>query len=112
MPLFEYRCSGCGKKFTHLVGMTADSTDPKCPKCGCAEATKLISRFSRLRSEDEKLGALEESALSSNLEDPRSASRFMREMGRELAEDGEEDFDEFVEEAEREIYDGESGEGE
>ncbi len=90
--------------------MTADSREPKCPKCGSADVTKLISRFQRLRSEDEKLDAMEDAALAGDPDDPRAMSRMMREMGRELAEDGEEDIDEFIEEAEREMYDGESGE--
>ena len=107
MPLFEYRCRKCGKKFAKLVGMTADSTDPACPSCGGKDLTKLISRFMRVRSEDEKLDSLEDAALSAGTEDPRSMSRLMGEMAREMGEDLGEDADELMEEAEREIYDGE-----
>jgi putative FmdB family regulatory protein len=107
MPLFEYRCGKCGRKFAKLVGMTADSTEPACPNCGSKELTKLISRFMRVRGEDEKLDAFEDAALSAGAEDPRSMSRLMGEMAREMGDDLGEDADELVAEAEREIYDGE-----
>ena len=106
MPLFEFRCSKCGKKFAQLIGMTADSSIPACPRCGGTEVEKLISRFLRLRSEDDKLDALEDAALAGDVDDPRAASRWIREMGKEMDEDLGEDSDEFVEEAERELYDG------
>jgi len=54
MPLFEYRCNGCGKKFSLLVGMTAVKAELRCPKCGATKATKLISRIARTpKSEDD-----------------------------------------------------------
>jgi putative FmdB family regulatory protein len=54
MPLFEYRCDKCGKRFTFLVGVTADKSKPSCPKCGGRKITKLISRIARVgRSKDD-----------------------------------------------------------
>jgi putative FmdB family regulatory protein len=54
MPLFEYRCDKCGKRFTFLVGMTADKSKPSCPKCAGRKVTKLISRIARVgRSKDD-----------------------------------------------------------
>lgn len=107
MPVYDFRCSQCNKRFSQLIGMTADSRDPACPHCGSTEVRKLISRFMRLRSDDERLESFEDAALAGNPDDPRAMSRLMREMGREMAEDGEDDIDQFVEEAEREMYDGE-----
>lgn len=106
MPLFEYRCDDCAAKFTQLVGMTADSREPKCPKCGSANARKLVSRFLRLRSEDEKLDSLEDAAIG-DMDNPAAMGKLMREIGKDLGEDGE-DMDEYLDEAERELYDGEA----
>lgn len=106
MPLFEFRCRSCKRRFTQLVGMTTDSREPACPSCGSADVHKLVSRFQRLRSDDERLDEFEDAALAGDPDDPRAMSRLMREMGRELAEDGEDDFEELMEEAEREAYDG------
>ena len=107
MPIFEYRCSGCKTKFSQLVGMTADSHEPKCPKCGSADVHKLISRFSRMRSEGDQLDAFEDAAISAG-DDPAAMSKLMAEMGKQIGEDGEDGIDEYVEEAQREIYDGQS----
>ena len=40
MPIFEYRCDDCGKKFEAFV--TAERT-PECPGCRSANLAKLLS---------------------------------------------------------------------
>ena len=57
MPLFEYRCSECGKRFTLLVGVTAEKTPLRCPKCGSRKATKLMSRIAPVVSGEEDFEA-------------------------------------------------------
>lgn len=42
MPIFEYRCEGCGKRFEKLV---RGDEDVRCPDCGSGGVTKLFSRF-------------------------------------------------------------------
>ena len=58
MPVYEYRCGQCRKKFSALIGMVAEPGDEKCPNCGSLDTTKLISRFFRLRSEDDRVDEL------------------------------------------------------
>ena len=58
MPLFEYRCKNCQRRFTALVGVVADAKPPACPSCKSTGLTKLMSRVSALRSEDALLDAL------------------------------------------------------
>ena len=54
MPLFEYRCNQCRRKFSLLVGVTAEKAKLECPRCGSRKATKLISRIARTsKSEDD-----------------------------------------------------------
>ena len=109
MPVYEYRCSGCGRKFAKLVGMVAGSSDGTvCPSCGSTEATRLISRFTRVRGEDERLDALENAALAGG-DVPGSMGRLLGGMGRGMSEDGDDGIDELMEESERELYDGPSG---
>ena len=42
MPIFEYRCVGCGHGFEQLVLKT--SGPPACPACGSTDLEKLLSR--------------------------------------------------------------------
>lgn len=53
MPLFEYRCKECGRRFALLVGMTAEKAKLECPACGSRKATKLISRIARVPRDDD-----------------------------------------------------------
>lgn len=107
MPVYEYGCAKCGKKFAKLVGMVAGASEDgiACPKCGSADVKRLISRFARTKSEDERLDSFEEAAFA-GADDPAAMSRLMREMGREIGDDGEGDIEEYLEESERELYDG------
>lgn len=104
MPVYEFRCGKCGKKFAQLIGVTADSKEPHCKYCGSHDVARLVSRFARIRSEDEKLDALEDAALAGDADDPKSMRRLMGEMAREMGDDLGEDVDELLDESERELY--------
>jgi len=43
MPLYEYRCRGCGDTFETLRGSHDKDADVECPQCGEKKAEKLIS---------------------------------------------------------------------
>ena len=45
MPIFEYRCGECRKKFERIVLSASAREVPACPHCGGAKAEKLVSRF-------------------------------------------------------------------
>ncbi len=96
MPIFEFKCARCGQKFSQLIGMTADSSDPACPNCASTGLTRLVSRFSRPRSEEQRLDSLEDAALSGDMDDAGSARRWAKEMGDEMGEDIGEDFEEYL----------------
>jgi putative FmdB family regulatory protein len=44
MPIYEYRCKGCGETFEELVSASAKSSPP-CPGCGATGAKRLYSMF-------------------------------------------------------------------
>ena len=44
MPIFEYRCTSCGERYETLVSR-AERATPRCPRCGGAQAERLISTF-------------------------------------------------------------------
>ena len=104
MPLYEYECRKCGKEFTFLVGVIAENTDPRCPHCRSKRLTKLISRVSRVRGEEEALDRLTDMAEHLDLDDPKAVRDPTRKMGKELGgEMGEDLGDEFEEMFEEEM---------
>jgi len=46
MPIYSYICKECGNAFDLLVGVTAGSSEKKCPKCGSQKIEKTLSSFS------------------------------------------------------------------
>ena len=110
MPIFEFSCNNCNRKFSALVGVVASAQPPACPKCGGADLKKLVSRFACVRSEDEALDSLAEAADSADLEDPKTMRQFMKQMSKEMGEDMDgEDFEEMMEAAMEEEAAGEGG---
>lgn len=88
MPIFEYRCQTCQRKFSALIGMTQEPDDEKCPHCGGRDTVKLVSRFARYRSEDDRVDELADRLESmGEPESPTQMREMMKEMGRAMDED-------------------------
>lgn len=98
MPVFEYRCDACGRRFSALVGMTAGADEVRCPYCGGGSASKLVSRPGRYRTEDDRIDEVAE-RLESMDEDasPSVIRERMREVGKALDEDASDEFEEMFE---------------
>lgn len=100
MPLFDYRCADCKKRFTLLLGVVAEQQEEKCPHCGSGNVSRLISRFARLRSEDDLIENLADPSKAGDWEDPKQLQSWMKRMGKEMGEDLGDDFDELMEDSE------------
>ncbi len=100
MPLYDYKCTDCGTQFTLLMGVVAEGPNETCPHCGSGQVSRLISRFSRLRSEDEIVDSLADPSRFGDLDDPEEMRGFMRNAASELGDDLGDDFDEALDEAE------------
>lgn len=103
MPIYEYRCKKCGKRFSVLTLRVGERVTPKCERCGSQAADRLMSRFAMPKSEDARLDALSDPSSFSGLDenDPKSMARWMRKMGREMGEDfADEDVDGMIDEME------------
>ena len=44
MPIFEYKCSDCGRTFEELVS-SGDRDKVKCPGCGSKSTERQLSTF-------------------------------------------------------------------
>ena len=95
MPVYEYRCEACGRKFSALVGMTAEPDDEACPHCGSKQAQRLVSRFARYRNEDGRLDEI--AGRLDTMSDPDSPAE-MRAMAREIGKAMDEDVSDEMEE--------------
>lgn len=98
MPIYEYRCKECNKKFSRLVGMLQMDDPMECPQCGATDAQRLISRFRRLRTEDQMIDDLaDEVETMGEPDSPQAMKGFMRDMSAAMDEDPHE-FEQMWEE--------------
>jgi putative FmdB family regulatory protein len=102
MPIYEYRCTDCGRLTSVLVRSFSQTPDPKCGRCGGANLRKLVSRFSTVKSDDARLDDMADPSHYSDLDenDPKSVARWARKMSSELGEDIGPEFDEAIDELE------------
>ena len=56
MPIYEYRCQGCGRVFEEFVRF-GDDPELKCPGCGGAEARKVFSLFGTSSANSGSIGS-------------------------------------------------------
>src|ERR1051325_11540118 len=81
MPILEFTCDTCTRRFSALVGVIANARPPACPKCGGTELTNVVSRFARARSEDDALESLADETAYGDIEnDPKAMRKFVKEM--------------------------------
>jgi putative FmdB family regulatory protein len=50
MPIYEFRCEGCGHQFSLLLPMSQSNAECACPRCHAPGARRLISSFAALGS--------------------------------------------------------------
>jgi len=100
MPIYEYRCLDCKKKVSVFFRSLSavDHSAARCPICGGAHLTRLVSRVRAIRSEESRLDGLADDAALSGLDenDPKSMGRWMRKMASEAGEEMPPEFDEVV----------------
>src|SRR5262245_18095796 len=98
MPIYEFECRQCRRKFGTLVMSRARLAEVRCKSCGSAELERLWSRFAAPRSEEARMDSLADPGNLAGLDenDPQSVARLMKKMGREMGEDMGEDFDQAL----------------
>jgi len=101
VPIYEYHCPDCRKRVSLFIRSISNPGTPACPRCGGQRLERLMSRFARVRSEDDRLDAMADPSSFGDLDenDPASVARWAKKMGKELGEDVGEDFDQMVDEA-------------
>jgi putative FmdB family regulatory protein len=44
MPVYEYRCEGCGERFEEFLSISTKPAPP-CPTCGSEKIERLLSKI-------------------------------------------------------------------
>jgi hypothetical protein len=78
--------------------MIVSPGDSSCPYCKSLEVDKLVSRFARARSEDDRIDEIADRLESMDEPDSPTAMRgMMREMGKAMDEDLSDEMEEMLE---------------
>lgn len=104
MPIYEYECAKCHRRTSVLTMRISEKVDAVCQHCGSAKLARLMSRFAMPKSEAARMDALSDPAMFGDLDenDPKSAARVMRRLGKEMGEEmGGPEMDQAIEELER-----------
>ena len=104
MPLYEFRCDECKKRFDVFLTYTEyDHYQASCPACGTMKVRRYIRRVRVSRGDDTRLASLADDGNLDALDsDPRALGRMMRQMKNEVgADDLPGEFDEVVSRLER-----------
>ncbi|GBD26200.1 hypothetical protein HRbin30_01530 [bacterium HR30] len=103
MPIYEFRCRKCRRRFSILTLRVGESYEVRCEHCGSTEAERLLSRFAMPKSEEARMEALSDPSRFGDLDenDPKSLARWMRSVGKEMGEEfSGDDFEEMIDELE------------
>jgi len=106
MPIYEYQCRDCGKRFSFLIFSIKEEFEPRCSFCGSINTRRLISRVRVLKSEEARLENLADPSKFADLDekDPASVARWMKKFGKEMGEDLGPEFEEELDKAVQEEY--------
>ena len=99
MPIYEFHCSDCGRRFSTLVGMTAEADSERCPHCGSERSQRLVSRIARFRSEDGRIDEIADRfETMGEPESPAAMREMVKDMGRAMDDDMADEMEEMYEE--------------
>ncbi len=99
MPIYDYRCASCRKRFAvfyRSFGHVADAV--ACQHCGSADVARLAPRVALMTSEDARLDRLSDPSSLGEVDenDPASVARWAKRLGHEMGEDLGDEFDDAM----------------
>ncbi len=95
MPIYEYRCRKCHRKFEKLTFRVSEDVSTDCSHCGSVEVERIPSRVRVRMSEETRMERMADPSRFSGIyeNDPKSMARWMKSMTKEMGDDLGEDFD-------------------
>jgi putative FmdB family regulatory protein len=107
MPLYDYFCQDCQRRFDVFMTYAEYGSKPMtCPHCQSGNVRRRLPRVRVAKSEESRFdsmaGDLSDPAAMAGLEnDPQAMGRMMRKMGREMGEELPPEFNEVVDRLEK-----------
>jgi len=107
MPLYDYFCLDCQKRFDVFMTYTEYGTAPvTCSACGSKNVRRRVPRVRMAKSDESRMDSLagdisDPSALAGLESDPQAMGRLMRKMGNEMGEQLPPEFNDVVDRLEK-----------
>ncbi|MGH9339803.1 MAG: FmdB family zinc ribbon protein [Acidobacteriota bacterium] len=97
MPVYEYCCRSCERRFSRFFWRMSDAEGTQC-RCGSADLEQLFSRVAMMKSEESRLESMADPSKWGDIDenDPKSMARMMKKLGGELGEDLGPEFNQVV----------------
>ncbi len=67
MPIYEYRCDKCNKKFDMLHKSSVTTDEVVCPNCGSKQNKKLFSSFAAKADSHADFGGCSDGSCQTNI---------------------------------------------
>jgi putative FmdB family regulatory protein len=98
MPIYEYRCRGCGKRVAVFQRSLSVAVTAACDGCGSGDLSRLVSKFSTRRSGDDMFDGFDDAGGVGDFDesDPQSMARWARKMRDEMGEEGGPELDDMI----------------
>ena len=101
VPIYEYECQACEAVSGFLVMKKEDEKKIACLRCGSKKMSKVVSRVTYHRSEDDRLNEFDSKKPQGEgfYKDSRNIGLWAKKRAKELGADLGSQFDEIVENA-------------
>lgn len=100
MPIYEFLCGSCRKKFSVLCKISERDDQHECQHCGEKKGQRLVSRFKTIRSEEQLMESLADPSALAGLDenDPGTFTTWAKKMAREMGENMDDEIEAMAQE--------------
>ncbi|MDA0352995.1 MAG: zinc ribbon domain-containing protein [Chloroflexi bacterium] len=99
MPIYEYRCGACDRVSTVFVRSVRSELRATCDDCGSTRMKRLMSRLSRVKSDQQVMDDLGMPAAGGSIEDPRQIGRWVEQRFQDYGMDVPEETRQMIDAA-------------
>jgi putative FmdB family regulatory protein len=87
MPVYEYRCNSCRKRYSEILSIKESDDAPACPHCGSEDVSKLVSSVAVVRSSQDKAQDRAKAVTQVDPSNPQEVAKYFKDHGSRFGED-------------------------